>query len=68
MLGTMMQYLLGSKPMPGPSSQSLSQCLPEYQVGYKMALLWSLFSLPQTLYADNTSLEMMQGHTQILSN
>ena len=34
MLGTMMQYFLGSRPLPGPISQSLSQCLPEYQVGY----------------------------------
>ena len=59
MLGTMMKYLLGSRPMPGPISQSLSQCLPEYQVGYKMALLWSLFNSPQTLYADSTRLEMM---------
>ena len=35
--------------MPGPMSQSLSQCLPEYQVGYRMALLWSLLSRPHTL-------------------
>ena len=49
MFGTMMKYLLGSKAISGPISQSLSQCLPEYQVGYKMALLLSGFSLPQTL-------------------
>lgn len=68
MLGTMMKYLLGSRPMPGPISQSLSQCLPEYQVGYKIALLWSLFNSPQTLYADSTRLEMMRGYKQTLSN
>ena len=33
MLGTMMKYLLGSKPLPGPINQSLSVCLPEYHVG-----------------------------------
>ena len=68
MLGTMMQYLLGSRPMPGPISQSLSQCLPEYQVGYKMALLWFLLSLPQTLYAAITGIEITLGHKQLLSN
>ena len=33
MFGTMMKYLWGSRPLPGPISQSLSVCLPEYHVG-----------------------------------
>jgi len=52
MLGTMMQYLLGSKPIPGPISQSLSHCFPEYQVGYRMALLLSVLSSPHILHAN----------------
>ena len=33
-----------------------------------MALLWSWLSFPQTLYADNTCLELAQGHKQLFSN
>lgn len=50
MFVTMIKYLLGSKPLPGPMSQSLSVWLPEYQVGYTMALFLSLFRLPQVLH------------------
>lgn len=70
-LGTMMQYLLGSRPMPGPISQSLSQCLPEYQVGYKMALLLFSFSLPQTLHSkslhDTRTVYQTRGHDSKLT-
>jgi hypothetical protein len=51
MLGTMMKYLQGSSPIPGPMSQSFSQCLPENQDGYNIALLRSSFNVPHTLYA-----------------
>ena len=33
MFGTTMKYSAGSRPMPSPTSHSLSQWKPEYQVG-----------------------------------
>jgi hypothetical protein len=52
MLGTIIKYLHGSRPMPGPISQSFSQCLPENQDGYTIALLRSSFIVPHVLYAN----------------
>jgi hypothetical protein len=46
MFGTMMNQRRGSRAMPSPISHSLSQCRPEYQVGWTIALDRSAFSSP----------------------
>lgn len=46
MFGTITNQRSGSSAMPAPISRSLSQCRPEYQVGWTIALLRSSLSVP----------------------